>query len=142
LYSLVKETLTVLDGCKEGPGVWAVLFAYYVRYISFAGFEMNFGAEHSDSNASYYFDIEKGEAIELDRSSHAESERLQKLSPETLASLRHLVKSSVPNSANLRLSPNARHSLDRLFNSYFNMHIEGMQHHKGKSGKVFSAMGK
>ena len=133
LYNLVKETLSVMNGCKESGGVWSVLFA---------GFEMRLGSEKSDPSSTHYFDIEKGEVIELDRSSNIESERLHNLSPEALASLRHIGRVTIANAANLRLSANARHTLDSLFRSYFSAHIEGMQQHKGKSGKVFSAMGK
>ena len=142
LYNLVKETLSVMDGCKESGGVWSVLFTYYVQYNTFAGFEMRLGSEKSDPSSTHYFDIEKGEVIELDRSSNIESERLHKLSHETLASLLHIRRATIVNAANLRLSANARHTLDSLFRSYFSAHIEGMQQHKGKSGKVFSAMGK
>ncbi len=142
LYALIKETLSAMDGCHDGAAVWPVLFTYYVHYISFAGFQMNFGNDRSGSESAYYFDIEKGEVIELDRSSGIESDRLHMLSPEVLASLRHIARSGVTNAANLRLSAYTRHALDSLFRSYFNTHIEGMQHGRGKSGKVFSAMGK
>ena len=45
LYTLVKETLTVISDCEDSAGVWPVLFAYYLQYISFAGFRMRLGDE-------------------------------------------------------------------------------------------------
>ena len=142
LYKLVKETLSVIDGCADSVAVWSVLFAYYVQYISFAGFEMRFGGEKSGSSSAHYFDIEKGEVIDIDRSSEIQSERLHKLSPEVLGSLRHIGRAAIANAASLRLSANTCHALESLFGSYFSAHIEGMQQNRGKSGKVFSAMGK
>jgi len=139
LFRLVKETLQVMN---ESKSVASVLFAYYLKYISFAGFAMKIDDDTADADVTRYFDIEKGEVIEVHSSSNAHSERLQKLTPETFASLKHLSRCDIKNSSSLRLSANARYVLDSLFRAYFSVHIEGMQHHKSKSGKVFSAMGK
>jgi DNA repair protein RecO (recombination protein O) len=136
LFRLVKETLQVMN---ESKSVASVLFAYYLKYISFAGFAMKLDSEDENPN---YFDIEKGEVVRINSSTDAQSERLQKLTPEALASLKHIERSDIKNSANLRLSPNAIYALGNLFRSYFSVHIEGMQNYKNKSGKVFSAMGK
>jgi len=142
LYALVKETLSVIDGCKDSTAVWAVLFSYYVKYISFAGFEIRLEGSGEDPSFTKYFDIEKGEVTQVERASNIESEQLLKLSPEVLASLRHIGRETIANAASLRLSSGTRHTLETLFRAYFNLHIEGMQHNKPKSGKVFSAMGK
>jgi DNA repair protein RecO (recombination protein O) len=137
LFQLVKETLQVVN---ESKSVTSILFAYYLKYISFAGFAMNFDGDNGDSDYTRYFDIDKGEVIAIP-SSDIENDQLQKLSPETHASLKHLGRSDIKNAANLRLSPNACFALDNLFRAYFSTHIEGMQQHRIKSGKVFSAMG-
>jgi len=136
LFKLVKETLQIMN---ESKSVSSILFAYYLKYISFAGFAMNLDSEDGNPN---YFDIDKGEVVRINSSSDIQSDKLQKLSPETLASLKHLERSDIKNSANLRLSPNANYALGNLFRAYFSVHIEGMQQHRSKSGKVFSAINK
>jgi DNA repair protein RecO (recombination protein O) len=155
LYALVKQTLQIMSDCKDAESVLPILFAYYLQYIHFAGFAMRLSGENIEPNTQYYFDIESGEVISrrgeaLPRPPAGQampdpyemhSEKMHKLSPETLAALRHIERSGITNTGSLRLSPNARHALETLFRSYFNMHIEGMQHSRSKSGKVFSAMG-
>ena len=63
---------------------------------------------------------------------------MHKLSPESLAALRHIERSGIASAGSLRLSPNARHALESLFRSYFSMHIEGMQQNRSKRQGVFS----
>lgn len=141
LYALVKQTLTLMSECKDAPSVLPILFSYYLQYIHFAGFAIRLTGGSSDASAQQYFDIETGEVIALD-SPNMYSEKLHKLSPESLAALRHIDRTGISDCGNLRLSPNARHALESLFRSYFSMHVEGMQHSRSKSGKVFSAIGK
>ena len=140
LYKLVKETLVTMDSCKESIGVCSVLFTYYLQYIHFAGFKMQLNQESTGASGSWYFDIEKGEVVDIQSSSDMHSERLQRLTPEVLGSLRHLERAGITSAASLKLSPQARHTLDQLFRSYFNIHIEGMQQNRSKSGRVFSAI--
>ncbi len=140
LYKLIKETLTAMAECKESIGVSSVLFAYYLQYIHFAGFEMRLNQDAKAETGSWYFDIEKGEVVEIQSSSDMHSEKLQRLTPEVLGSFRHLERAGVSTAASLKLSPNARHILEQLFRSYFATHIEGMQQNRSKSGKVFSAI--
>ncbi len=142
LYALVKQTLQLMSECKDAASVMPTLFAYYLQYIHYAGFAVRLNGENKGLNSQQYFDIEKGEVITLETSTNMHSEKMHKLSPESLAALRHIERSGITNTGSLRLSPTARHALENLFRSYFNIHIEGMQHSRSKSGKVFSAMGK
>src|SRR5207302_1748189 len=141
LFTLVREVFSTLNVSKDKASVWPTLFAFYLRYISFAGFAMKFSGS-TDPASSSYFDIDAGEEIEIHGAYSAQSQMLHKLTPEMLAALRHLSRTEVQHVSNLRLSENARHGLANLFRSYFHAHIEGMQQHKPKSGKVFSAMKK
>jgi DNA repair protein RecO (recombination protein O) len=139
VFALVKETLITMNESKEPQAVWPVLFAFYHRYISFAGFAINFST--AESTNSLYFDVEQGEVFSAESSS-IQSERMHKLFPEVIASLRHLERTEIKNAGSLRLSEQCRDAIESLFRAYFNRHIEGMQHGRPKSGKVFSAMGR
>ena len=140
LYNLVKDSFLAMDVAQKGVGVTSILFAYYLQYMHLAGFEIRLHNAEAGERSGWYFDIEKGEAVCIQSASDMHSERLQRLTPEVLASIRHLERSGVRSAASLKLSAQARHSLEQLFRSYFSMHIEGMQHGRSKSGKVFSAM--
>ncbi|MEP7236074.1 MAG: DNA repair protein RecO [Ignavibacteriota bacterium] len=142
LFSLVKETLGAIDAAKEGPAIWPVLYTYYIRYIHYAGFQMQLESRSTNASRVHYFDVERGEVIEMDGNARGESERLHKLSPESLACLQHIGRSTISAGTNLRVSAGARHTLENLFRSYFAFHIEGMQHNRSRSGRVFSAIGK
>jgi DNA repair protein RecO (recombination protein O) len=142
LYTLVKQTLTLMSECKDAASVVPILFAYYLQYIHFAGFAMQLNGENIEPGAQHYFDIETGEVITLETSTDMHSERMHILSPEALAALRHIERAGIASAGSLRLSPNARHVLESLFRAYLGKHVEGMQQNRSKSGKVFLAMGK
>jgi DNA repair protein RecO (recombination protein O) len=134
LFRLVSEVLLAMN---ESKLVASILFAFYLKYISVMGFAMNLDSEDEKPN---YFDIDKGELIEFHPSSDWQSDRLLHVTPEALASLKHLDRASIAAAANLRLSDNCRFILENLFRTYFSTHIEGMQRGRIKSGKVFAAM--
>jgi DNA repair protein RecO (recombination protein O) len=140
LFSLIKDTLIAMNDNKIGAAVWSILFAFYLQYILLSGFAIKLEADQPGTN--YYFDIEQGEIFAAETSIAAHSEKFHKINPEVLASLKHLENGGVKNAGNLRLSESARRSIESLFRSYFNVHIEGMQQHKPKSGRVFTAMGR
>jgi DNA repair protein RecO (recombination protein O) len=140
LFKLVQDTLAAMNECKSADALQSILFAYYQNYTSLAGFAIKLGSEIFDPKKNYYFDTERGEIFQMEHSANGSSGKFHSLSPEALASLRHLEQSGVQRAVNLWLSENACHDLDALFRAYFAVHIEGMQQHKTKSGRVFSAM--
>ncbi|MDP4218878.1 MAG: DNA repair protein RecO [Bacteroidota bacterium] len=142
LYEHVKRTLALMSEAKEAASVVPILYAYYLRYIHLAGFAMRFENDSALGGGDLYFDIESGEVIHLENSSGFHSERIHKITPEVLAVLKHIERNGITGASSLRVSEVARHILDGLFRSYLAMHIEGMQHNRTKSSKVFSAMGK
>lgn len=139
IFDLVCQTLGLMDATPSGDAVWPILYWFFLRYSTLAGFAITIESEPLDGK-HYFFDVEHGEIIELDGGSREYSDRFVALSREMIGAITYLNNNVLAASASLRLTAEARRGLDALFRSYFSMHLEGMQRNRTKSERVFGAM--
>ncbi|HYM21459.1 MAG TPA: DNA repair protein RecO [Candidatus Kapabacteria bacterium] len=135
LFELVSKTLTLMDAATP-EAVWAILFSFYLRYVSMAGFAVTLEVDREHAK-NLFFDAERGEILDLADRDDPHSERFIPLNNEMLSAMSYLKSHPLEASSSLRLSAESRYSLEVLFRLYFGYHLEGMQRNRTKAEKVF-----
>jgi DNA repair protein RecO (recombination protein O) len=140
LFDLLRDVLQSISVLPARADNAPLVFSFYLAFAGLNGFALHLPKEIPEGKSAI-FDVEKGNVVFTDAAKDTNgNDSFAPLSGEAFSALRYLSAGSDPLS--LRLSERARHSLERLFRSYFARHLEGMQTKRSKSAGVFARMEK